>query len=192
MHTDTDLSSQEAFELVIREMRMHVESGRKNFALRVPQDMAVYLFAGALKQSGLSTVALECLLSQQKISGLSGSEDGRVLRRYMSGETRMTWPIYRRLAFWVLANGWISVWVVRDLLFRSFQLEAAQLTARTLLRKVKRGLELKSLTPDFVVECFDRNYEQLQQDLELSARRSVERNSQTREFADSLGLDLLV
>lgn len=171
---------------------MHVESRRKNFALRVPQDMTVYLFAGALKQSGLSTVVLECLLSQQKISGLSGSEDGRVLRRYMSGETRMTWPIYRRLTFWVLANGWINAWVVRDLLFRSFQLEAAQLTARALLRKVKRGLELKSLTPDFVVECFDRNYEQLQQDLELSARRSVERNRQTREFADSLGLDLLV
>lgn len=192
MHTDTDLSSQEAFELVVREMRMLVESGRKNFALRVPQDMTVYLFAGALKQSGLSMVALECLLSQQKISGLSGSEDGRVLRRYMSGETRMTWPIYRRLSFWVLANGWISAWVVRDLLFRSFQLEAAQLTARTLLRKVKRGLELKSLTPDYVVECFDRTYEQLQQELELSAMRSIERNSQTREFADSLGLDLLV
>lgn len=191
MHVDTGLTNQEAFELVVREMRMHVESGRKNFALRVPQDMAVYLFAGALKRSGLSTVALECLLSQQKISGLSGSEDGRVLRRYMSGETRMTWPIYRRLSFWVLGNVWISAWVVRDLLFRSFQLEAAQLTARTLLRKVKRGLELKSLTPDYVVECFDRTYEQLQQELELSARRSVERNSQTREFADSLGLDLL-
>lgn len=36
MHADTHLTTQEAFELVVREMRMHAESGRKNFALRVP------------------------------------------------------------------------------------------------------------------------------------------------------------
>lgn len=190
MHADTDLTSQETFELVVREMRMHAESGRKNFTLRVPQDMAVYLFAGVLKRSGLSMVALECLLSEQKISGLSGSEDGRVLRRYMSGETRMTWPIYRRLAFWALANDWISAWVVRDLLFRSFQREAAQLSARMLLRKLKRGHGLESLTSEYVVGCFDRTYEQLQRACELDAVRNVERNSRAREFADSLGLDL--
>ncbi|MCY1290907.1 hypothetical protein D9M68_503590 [compost metagenome] len=190
MHADTDLTTQEAFELVVREMRMHAESGRKNFALRVPQDMAVYLFSGALKQSGLSMVALECRLSEQQVSGLGGSEDGRVLRRYMNGETRMTWPIYRRLAFWALANEWISAWVVRDLLFRSFQREAAQLSARTLLRKVKRGLALDSLTPEYVAECFERTFEQLQRECELNAVRNAERNSQAREVADSLGLDL--
>lgn len=190
MHADTDLTTQAAFELVVREMRMHAESGRKNFALRVPQDMAVYLFSGALKQSGLSMVALECWLSEQKVYGLRGSEDGRVLRRYMSGETRMTWPIYRRLTFWALANEWISAWVVRDLLFRSFQRESAQLSARTLLRKVKRGLSLETLTPEYVSECFHRTYEQLQRECELDAVRSLERNSQTREFANSLELDL--
>ncbi|KIQ57489.1 hypothetical protein [Pseudomonas fluorescens] len=190
MHADTDLTHQEAFELVVREMRLHAESGRKNFALRVPQDMAVYLFAGALKQSGLSMVALECLLSEQKLSGLSGSEDGRVLRRYVSGETRMTWSIYRRLAFWVLANEWISAWGIRDLLFRTYQREAAQLSARMLLRKLKRGLRLDSLTPAYVAECFDQTYAQLLQDCELDALRNVERNSGAREFAGSLALNL--
>ncbi|AYC30970.1 hypothetical protein D3880_00580 [Pseudomonas cavernae] len=190
MHANTDLTHQEAFELVVREMRMHTESGRKNFALRAPQDMAVYLFAGALKQSGLSMVALECLLSEQKLSGLSGSEDGRVLRRYMSGETRMTWPIYRRLAFWVLANEWISSWGIRDLLFRTYQREAAQLSARMLLRKLKRGLRLDSLTPTYVADCFDRTYAQLLQECELDALRNVERNSGARELADALALNL--
>lgn len=190
MHADTDLTHQEAFELVVREMRMHAESGRRNFALRVPQDMAVYLFAGALKQSELSMVALECLLSEQKLSGLSGSEDGRVLRRYMSGETRMTWPVYRRLAFWVLANERISAWGIRDLLFRAYQREAAQLSARMLLRKLKRGLRLESLTPAYVADCFDRAYAQLVRDCELDAVRNVERNSGARELADALALHL--
>lgn len=192
MHADTDLTNQEAFELVVREMRMHAESGRKNFALRVPPDMTVYLFAGALKQSGLSMVALECLLSEQKLSGLSGSEDGRVLRRYMSGETRMTWPIYRRLAFWVLANEWISAWGIRDLLFRAYQREAAQQSARMLLRKLKRGLRLDSLTPAYVADCFDHTYAQLLQDCGLDAARNIERNNQTREFANALGLDCVI
>ncbi|WP_313055358.1 hypothetical protein [Pseudomonas lopnurensis] len=192
MHADTDLTTQEAFELVVREMRMHAESGRKNFVLRVPPDMAVYLFSGALKQSGLSMVALECRLSEQQLSGLSGSEDGRILRRYMSGETRMTWPIYRRLAFWALANEWISAWVVRDLLLRTYQREAAQLSARMLLRNVKRGLALETLTPEYVTECFNRIYEQLQRQCELDAARNIERNSQTKEFANSLGLDCVI
>lgn len=190
MHADTDLTHQETFELVVREMRMHAESGRKNFALRVPPDMTVYLFAGALKQSGLSMVALECLLSEQKLSGLSGSEDGRVLRRYMSGKTRMTWPIYRRLAFWVLANEWISAWGIRDLLFRAYQREAAQLSARMLLRKLKRGLRVDSLTPAYVADRFDHTYAQLLQDCELDAMRNVERNSGARELADALALNL--
>lgn len=190
MHADTDLTHQEAFELVVREMRMHAESGRKNFALRVPQDMAVYLFAGALKQAGLSMVALECLLSEQKLSGLNGSEDGRVLRRYMSGETQMTWPTYRRLAFWVLSNEWISAWGIRDLLLRAYQREAAQLSARMLLRKLKRGLRLDSLTPAYVADCFDNTYAQLLRDCELDAVRNVERNSGARELADALALNL--
>ncbi len=84
-------------------------------------------------------VALERLMSEQEISGIRSSHDGRVLRRYMSGETRMTWPTYRRMIFWAIANNWIQMWVAQDLFSYTQHLEAAQITARQLLRKAKTG-----------------------------------------------------
>lgn len=99
MHADSELTDDEATDLVIREIRMHLEEGRKNFVLRAPQQITVYLLSGLLESSGLSMVALERLMSEQEISGIRSSHDGRVLRRYMSGETRMSWPIYRRMIF---------------------------------------------------------------------------------------------
>jgi hypothetical protein len=157
----SNVEPSEAFELVVRELRMHSEAGRKNFVLRVPQDMVVYLISGILLRANLSMVVLEQKLSELEISGFQGSEDGRILRRYMSGETRMAWPTYRRLALWSLVNKWLREWVVCDLLFRADQREAAQLCARTLLNKGKRRTSLGAMTQEYVVDCFNETYLQL-------------------------------
>lgn len=188
MNTSADLTDEEASELVVREILEHLEQGRKNFTLRVPQEMTGYLFTGALNRSGLSMVALECLMTEQGISGICGSQDGRVLRRYMSGETRMTWPIYRRLLFWAIANNWIRTWVARDLFFRTIQREAAQLTARKLLRRAKKGLCLDTLTKESVSASFFQLFELQQREHEMAAMRNMERNSEARKSADSLGI----
>lgn len=190
MHAESDLTDDEAADLVIREMRMHLEEGRKNFALRAPQDMTVYLLSGVLRFSGLSMVALERLMSEQEISGIRSSHDGRVLRRYMSGETRMTWPTYRRLIFWALANGRIRAQAAQDLLFRTFQREAAQVTAREMLRKVRRGQSFDSLSREMMVAKFFQTFEQQHRERVLAAQRNMERNSEVRECAHSLGLGL--
>ena len=169
---------------------MHLEGGRKNFALRAPQDMTVYLLSGVLKFSGLSMVALERLMSEQEISGIRCSHDGRVLRRYMSGETRMTWPTYRRLVFWALANSRIRAQAAQDLLFRTFQREAAQVTAREMLRKVRRGQSFDSLSREVIAAKFFQAFEQQHRERVLAAQRNMERNSEVRDCAHSLELEL--
>jgi hypothetical protein len=42
MHAESDLTDDEAADLVIREIRTHLEEGRKNFVLRAPQWITVY------------------------------------------------------------------------------------------------------------------------------------------------------
>jgi hypothetical protein len=190
MHAESKLTDDEAIDLVIREIRMHLEEGRKNFVLRAPQGMAVYLLSGLLKFSGLSMVALERLMSEQAISGIRSSHDGRVLRRYMSGETRMTWPTYRRMIFWAIANNWIRMWIAQDLFFRSLQLEAAQVTARQLLRKLKKGQPADSLPPELIAASFFQTFEQQRGEDVLTAKRAIERSSESRELAHSLGLEI--
>jgi hypothetical protein len=190
MHAESELTDDEATDLVIREIRMHLEEGRKNFVLRAPQWMAVYLLGGLLEFSGLSMVALERLMSEQEISGIRSSHDGRVLRRYMSGETRMTWPTYRRMIFWAIANNWIRMWIAQDLFFRTLQLEAAQVTARQLLHKVKKGQLLNSLPRELIAASFFHTFDQQHHERVLAAKRNMERNSGVREFAHSQGLEL--
>ncbi|QLF93660.1 hypothetical protein HW090_10825 [Pseudomonas sp. ABC1] len=190
MHTDSELTDDEATDLVIREIRMHLEEGRKNFALRAPQRLAVYLLSGLLQSSGLSMVALERLMSEQEISGIRSSHDGRVLRRYMSGETRMTWPTYRRMIFLAIANNWFRMWVARDLFFRTLQLEAAQITARQLIRRLKKGQPPESLPRELIAASFFQTFEQQRHEDLLVAKRAVERSSESRELAHSLGLEI--
>lgn len=185
-----DLTDEEAFELVAREMLIHLEEGRKNFVLRAPQRLTVYLLSGLLRFSGLSMVALERLMSEQEISGIRSSHDGRVLRRYMSGETRMTWPTYRRMIFWAIANNWIQMWVAQDLFSYTQHLEAAQITARQLLRKAKTGQPLESLPRKLIAASFFETFEQQRHEDLLTAKRAIERSSESRELAHSLGLEL--
>lgn len=47
---DLDIEPHEAFELVICELHSHAATGRKNFVVRVPQDMVIYLFTGILRR----------------------------------------------------------------------------------------------------------------------------------------------
>lgn len=190
MHPESELTDDEAIDLVIREIRMHIEEGRKNFVLRAPQGMAVYLLTGLLKFSGLSMVALERLMSEQEMSGIRSSHDGRVLRRYMSGETRMTWPTYRRMIFWAISKNWIRMWVAQDLFFRTLQLEAAQVTARQLLRNGKRGQPLNSLPKELLATSFFRTFDQQHHEQVLAAKRNMQRNILAREFAHSQGLEI--
>ncbi|PIA68869.1 hypothetical protein [Pseudomonas sediminis] len=190
MHTESELTDDEAADLVIREIRTHLEEGRKNFVLRAPQWITVYLLSGLLESSGLSMVALEGLMSEQKISGIPSSHEGRVLRRYMSGETRMTWRIYRRMIFWAIANNWFRMWVARDLFFRTLQLEAAQITARQLIRKLKKGQPPESLPRELIAESFFQTFEQQRHEDLLAATRAAEWSRESRELAHSLGLEI--
>lgn len=178
------VESNEVFELVVRELRMNSEAGRKNFVLRVPHDMMVYLISGILLRANFSMVALEQKLSELEISGFQGAQDGRILRRYMSGETRMAWPTYRRVVLWSLVNKWLREWVVSDLLFRADQRETAQLCARTLLNKGKRRTSLGEMTQEYIVDCFNETYLQLLRGREQSAVRF------SSQGASSLGLNL--
>ncbi|TBU71434.1 hypothetical protein DNK06_24020 [Pseudomonas daroniae] len=185
---DLDIEPHEAFELVICELHSHAATGRKNFVVRVPQDMVIYLFTGILRKADLSKVVLERELSELGLYGFKDA-DGRILRRYLSGETRMAWETYRRLVFWALANKWISDWVFRDLLLSANLREAAQRSARTLLNKVKRRVSLAELTREQIIDCFKESYRQVLQEIEALAVSRVGTDRDIRELARSLGLE---
>ncbi|MGH8390953.1 MAG: hypothetical protein ACRESN_01840, partial [Pseudomonas sp.] len=141
---DADVDPDEAFQLVFRELKRHEETGRRNFVVRAPVDLLEYLFSAIFRKSGMSRVALERLLTELGIYGFKDA-DGRILRRYLSGHTRMAWSTYQRLMLWALTNGWISMWAFRDLAFRSYEREAAQLCARKIVNTLKRRTTLPDL-----------------------------------------------
>jgi hypothetical protein len=88
--SDADVDPDEAFQLVFCELKRHEEMGRRNFVVRVPVDLLEYLFSAILRKSWMSRVALERLLTELGIYGFKDA-DGRILRRYLSGHTRMAW-----------------------------------------------------------------------------------------------------
>ncbi|MDF5832821.1 hypothetical protein [Pseudomonas syringae] len=183
--SDADVDPDEAFQLVFRELKRHEETGRRNFVVRVPVDLLEYLFSAILRKSGMSRVALERLLTELGIYGFKDA-DGRILRRYLSGHTRMAWSTYQRLMLWALSSGWISTWVFRDLAFRSYEREAAQLCARKIVNTLKRRTTLPDLTKGQVVACFYEVYQlgQLERD-QVTATR-LRTDSDTRELVLSL------
>ncbi|RMT90980.1 hypothetical protein ALP39_200213 [Pseudomonas marginalis pv. marginalis] len=168
---DADVDPDEAFQLVFRELKRHEETGRRNFVVRVPVDLLEYMFSAILRKSGISRVALERLLTELGIYGFKDA-DGRILRRYLSGHTRMAWSTYQRLMLWALSSGWISMWTFRDLAFRSYEREAAQLCARKIVNTLKRRTTLLDLTQEQVVACFYEAYQfrQLERDQAASTR----------------------
>lgn len=187
---ESDINPEEVFQLVFREIESHQGAGRKNFVVRVPVDLVEYLFSAILQKSGMSKVALERLLTDLGIYGFKDA-DGRILRRYLSGQTRMAWDTYQRLLFWALSKAWVSDWVFRDLLLRTYQREAAQLSARKIVNILKRRVSISDLTREQVIECFNEVYLLKQREREEAALNRVRTDSETRELARSLGLEII-
>lgn len=185
----SDVEPDEAFQLVFRELKNHEETGRKNFVVRVPMDLIEYLFSGVFQKPGMSKVVLESVLTEFGIYGFEHT-DGRVLRRYLSGQTRMAWKTYQRILFCALAKEWVTDWVFRDLLLKSFLREAAQLSARKILNTLKRRTSFPDLTREQVIEYFNHAYLVKQQDREESAFDRIRENNDTREIARSLGFEI--
>lgn len=187
---ESDINPEEVFQLVFREIESHQGAGRKNFVVRVPVDLVEYLFSAILQKSGMSKVALERLLTDLGIYGFKDA-DGRILRRYLSGQTRMAWDTYQRLLFWALSKVWVSDWVFRDLLLRTYLREAAQLSARNILNTLKRRVAISDLTRERVIECFNEVYLLKKREREETALNRVRTDSETRELARSLGLEII-
>jgi hypothetical protein len=185
-----NINPEEVFQLVFREIESHQETGRKNFVVRVPVDLVEYLFSGILQKSGMSKVALERLLTDLGIYGFKDA-DGRILRRYLSGQTRMAWDTYQRLLFWALSKAWVSDWVFRDLLLRTYLREAAQLSARNILNTLKRRVSISDSTREQVIECFNEVYLLKQREREEIALNRVRTDSELRELARSLRLEII-
>lgn len=187
---ESDISPEEVFQLVFREIERHQETGRKNFVVRVPVDLVEYLFSGILQKSGMSKVTLERFLTELGIYGFKDA-DGRILRRYLSGQTRMAWHTYQRLLFWALSKAWVSDWVFRDLLLRTYLRETAQLSARNILNTLKRRVSITDLTRDQVIECFNEVYMLKQREREEMALNRIRTDSELRELASSLRLEII-
>ncbi|RML91509.1 hypothetical protein ALQ26_03690 [Pseudomonas amygdali pv. lachrymans] len=184
---DADVDPDEAFQLVFRELKRHEETGRRNFVVRVPLDLLEYLFSAILRKSGMSRVALEQLLAELGIYGFKDS-DGRILRRYLSGHTRMAWSTYHRLMLWALSSGWISMWVFRDLVFRSYAREAAQHCARKILNTLKRRTTLPDLSQEQIVACFYEVYRLKQYERDQATVARLRTDSENRALTRSLVL----
>lgn len=184
-----DIDPTEAFQLVFREIKRHEDTGRKNFVVRVPVDMVEYLFSGIALKSGMSKVKLELLLTELEIYGFRDA-DGRILRRYVSGHSRMAWNTYQRLLFWTYAKGWISEWVFRDLLFGAYLREAAQLSARKILNRLKRQISAPSLTQEQIFECFTQEYLAKEKERAQTVASRLRVDSEARGLASSIGLEV--
>jgi hypothetical protein len=180
--SDADVDPDEASQLVFRELKRHEETGRRNFLVRVPVDLLEYLFSAILRKSGMSRVALERLLTELGIYGFKDA-DGRIFRRYLSGHTRMAWSTYQRLMLWALSSGWISTWVFRDLAFRSYEREAAQLCARKIVNTLKRRTTLPDLTKEQVGACFYEVYQLRLRERDQATATRLRSDSNTRELA---------
>ena len=187
---DADVDPDETFQLVFRELKRHEETGRRNFVVRAPVDLLEYLFSAILRKSGMSRVSLELQLTKLGVYGFK-EEDGRILRRYLSGHTRMAWSTYQRLMLWALSSGWISTWVFRDLAFRSHEREAAQLCARKIVNTLKRRTTLPDLTKEQVVACFYEVDLLMQQGRDQAAATRLRTDSDTRDLVLSfeVGVD---
>lgn len=176
----------EAFELVARELQKHLASGgRKNFAVRTPLNLVSYLFAGVLRESRLPKIQLE-----EVIAGQNLVLEARTLRRYISGQARMTWPTFQRLVFWARAQQWISAWMCRDLILRAHLQEVAQLSARGLLNGRKRLVTPHEISREEMVGRFYENLAEKDQERDEEVVVSVRRSKEIRELACSLGLEI--
>ena len=78
------------------------------------------------------------------------------------------------------------MWAFRDLVFRSYEREAAQLCARKIVNTLKRRTTLPDLTKEQVVVCFYEVYQLRQRERDHAAATRLRTDSITRELALSL------
>jgi hypothetical protein len=158
----------EAFELVARELHAHFASGRKHFAVRVPQNLVNYLFTGILRKSRLPKIQLEDAISELELG-----VEARTLRRYTSGHARMTWWTFQRLVFWAREQRWISIWVCCDLISKAHLCEVAQISARELLNERKRLVSPTAIHREEMATLFYKNLALKDLELEKKAVPSI-------------------
>lgn len=184
-----EVPSSDIVDMVVSELQNHQRSGRKNFLVRAPVDRINYLFTVVLRASGLTKVALERNLAGLGIYGFKDAE-GRTVRRYLSGQTQMTWQTYQRLLLWSLFEGWLTPGVFGDLALQSFHREAAQLAGRALLEKTRRQITAIVLTQADMVGAFNLAYRSKEQERAAATLSRARTNSQFRELAIEYGFEL--
>lgn len=184
-----EVSQSDVVDMVVSELQNYQKSGRKNFLVRVPVDQINYLFTVVLRASGLTKVALERNLTDVGVYGFKDA-DGRTVRRYLSGQTQMTWQTYQRLLLWALFEDWLSPGVFEDLVLRSFHQEAAQLAGRALLEKTRRQTTAIVLTQAGMVDAFNLSYRSREQERAAATVSRARTNSQFRELAIVYGFEL--
>lgn len=184
-----EVSQSDVVDMVVSELQNYQKSGRKNFLVRVPVDQINYLFTVVLRASGLTKVALERNLTDVGVYGFKDA-DGRTVRRYLSGQTQMTWQTYQRLLLWALFEDWLSPGVFEDLVLRSFHQEAAQLAGRALLEKTRRQTTAIVLTQAGMVDAFNLSYRSKEQERAAATVSRARTNSQFRELAIVYGFEL--
>lgn len=167
-----------------RELHAHFASGRKHFAVRVPQNLVSYLFTGILRKSRLPKIQLENAISELELA-----VEARTLRRYISGHARMTWWTFQRLVFWAREQRWISTWVCCDLISKAHFCEVAQISARELLNERKRLVSSTAIDREEMATRFYKNLALKDLELEKKAVPSIRRYDEVRALARSLGLD---
>lgn len=79
------------------------------------------------------------------------------------------------------------MWAFRDLVFRSYEREAAQLCARKIVNTLKRRTTLPDLTKEQVVACFYEVYQLRLQEREQAAATRLRTDADTRELVSSIG-----
>lgn len=87
---------------------------------------------------------------------------------------------------WTLPSGWISKCAFRDLVFRTYEREAAQLCSRKVVNILKRRTTLPDLTKEQVVACFYEVYLLRQRERDKATATRLKTDSDTREPVLSL------
>jgi hypothetical protein len=177
-----DVPDEDVSNFVVLEMTRHRESGRKNFLVRVPVDRVKHLFALMLQASKMSKISLE-----DQLTSITGLENGRTLRRYVSGQAHMAWPTYRKMLMWALAEGWIKDYVFGFLVVESFHSESAQLAVRGLMEKTRRQATEIILTKEEIISAFKTAYRAGELERNAIVVRRAELNSQFKALAIEFG-----
>ena len=173
-----DVRSEDALSFLGLEMQRHRESGRKKFLVRVPVERVKSVFALMLRASKTSMISLE-----DQLKNIPGLENGRTVRRYVSGESHMAWPTYRRILIWVLAEGWVKDYAFVSLIMDSFTGEAAQVVAQGLLAKTRRRTKKIVLTEEDLISAFNAAYRANELERHTHVVRRAELNSHFKELA---------